>query len=213
MAVPLLFELFDAIDFSGGKNWFEQPESVMERSVCSTSGLTPSIFCTDLTTDYYIENVSHNKICDVHKEIYTNLESTIQYCPECLPADGYIKKVFCIEDARLNIWHLQNNIQFEKPPPHYSECKANYTENGPRIISPSNSYEYFVEENSNQELLLSAVSDGTVNTQYWFLNNNFYTKCKPGEKIFFKPKSGETKITCLDDKGRDESISVQINYY
>jgi penicillin-binding protein 1C len=213
MAVPLLYELFGAIDFSPEENWFEQPESILERKVCSESGLLPSPFCSDLTTDYYIEDVSHNKVCNIHKEIYTNSDFTIQYCTECLPSNGYKKKVYTIHNPQLNIWYLQHDIQFKKPPPHNRECQAMYTEQGPHIISPSVSYQYLVEENSQQEILLSAVSDGTVKTHYWFLNDNYFTKCEPGERIFFQPKQGELKITCMDDKGRDETISVKINYY
>jgi membrane carboxypeptidase/penicillin-binding protein PbpC len=45
------------------------------------------------------------------------------------------------------------------------------------------------------------------------VNDKFYTKCKPGEKIFLKPENGENKISCLDDKGRDESVKIDVKYY
>jgi penicillin-binding protein 1C len=213
MAVPLLFELFSAIDHSANDNFLIQPEDVYEREVCAETGLLPSKHCPSTTTDYYIENVSHNGICNVHKLVYVNLLKTVQYCTECLPDAGYEKKVFPIYDPRLNIWLLENDIQFKKLPPHNYNCQARYSETGPRIVSPSQAYEYFIEENSNQALLLAAVSDGTVKTHYWFVNNNYYTKCKPGERVFFQPEPGKLKITCLDDKGRDDVISVHIKTY
>jgi len=58
-----------------------------------------------------------------------------------------------------------------------------------------------------------AASDGRVNTHYWFVNDAYFAKTNPGEKIFLKPETEELTITCLDDKGRDESIKVSIKYY
>ena len=213
MAVPLLFDLFGAIDYSSKENWFEKPEDIYEREVCAETGLIPSPYCSDIIADYYIEGVSHNNVCDVHKPIYVNHERTVQYCTECLPSDGYEKIVYPIYDARLSTWFLENDIAFEGPPEHNQNCKARFTEDGPKIISPSKDYEYFVEDKSDQEMLLAAVSDGTVKTHYWFLNDNFYKKCKPGDRIFFKPHPGKLKITCLDDKGRDESITVIVKTF
>ncbi|HDZ59003.1 MAG TPA: penicillin-binding protein 1C, partial [Ignavibacteriales bacterium] len=189
MAVPLLFDLFDAIDRSSG-NWFEQPEKVGEREVCAETGLLPSPYCPVKATDYYIENVSHNNVCNVHKPIYVNLDETIQYCTECLPTTGFKKKKYPIYNPQLTVWFLQNDIQFEIPPPHNPDCDGNFTDKGPQIVSPSQDYEYLIEENSGQELLLLAVSDGTVKTHYWFVNNNYYKKSKPGERIFIHPQAG-----------------------
>ena len=212
MAVPLLFDLFEAIDRSTD-NWFEQPEKVVEREVCAETGLLPSLYCPVTTTDYYIENVSHNNVCDVHKPIYVNLDETIQYCTECLPTTGFKKKTYPIYDPQLTVWFLQNGIQFEKPPPHNQDCDANFPNKGPQIVSPSQDYEYLIEENSGQELLLLAVSDATVKTHYWFVNDNYYKECKPVEKIFLHPQTGNLNITCLDDKGRNESVTVHVKYY
>ncbi len=212
MAVPLLFDLFDAIDRSSG-NWFEQPEKVGEREVCAETGLLPSPYCPVKATDYYIENVSHNNVCNVHKPIYVNLDETIQYCTECLPTTGFKKKKYPIYNPQLTVWFLQNDIQFEIPPPHNPDCDGNFTDKGPQIVSPSQDYEYLIEENSGQELLLLAVSDGTVKTHYWFVNNNYYKKSKPGERIFIHPQAGNLNITCLDDKGRNESVSIKVKYY
>ncbi|MGD8307055.1 MAG: penicillin-binding protein 1C, partial [Ignavibacteria bacterium] len=213
MAVPLLYELFGAIDRNTGNEWFEKPDEVVERYVCTESGLLPTEFCQQTTTDYFIQDLSHNKYCNVHKELFTNSDNTIQYCPECLPVKNYVKRVFTIYEPRINIWNIQNNIQVRMPPKHNAECTAMYTDSGPQIVSPSDNYEYLIEKNSGQEILLSAVSEGTVKTHYWFLNENYFAKSEPGERLFFKPKQGELKITCMDDMGRDQSIAVNIKYY
>jgi penicillin-binding protein 1C len=60
---------------------------------------------------------------------------------------------------------------------------------------------------------LLAASDSRVKTHYWYVNEKFFMKTKPGEKVFFIPDEKELKITCLDDKGRDESVEIVVKYY
>jgi membrane carboxypeptidase/penicillin-binding protein PbpC len=42
---------------------------------------------------------------------------------------------------------------------------------------------------------------------------NFIKDHQQGESIFFKPEAGKYTITCLDDRGRDESIKIVVKYY
>ena len=61
--------------------------------------------------------------------------------------------------------------------------------------------------------MLLAASDSKAKYQYWYVNDKFYKKCKPGDKVFIKPDRDKLKITCLDDKGRDESVRIKVKYY
>lgn len=212
-AAPLLFDLFDAIDKKSNAVWFEKPENVIERGVCSESGLLPSKYCSDIIKDYAIEGKSNNNICTIHQPVYVSLDEKIQYCPECLPKDHYKKVVYPIYDPELTIWYFKQNKNFSLPPEHNHNCVAKFTNAGPKILSPAEDYEYLVEENSGQEILLQAASDSKVSEQYWYVNNQYYSKCKPGEKIFLKPENGDLKITCLDDKGREKTVNVTVKFY
>jgi len=66
---------------------------------------------------------------------------------------------------------------------------------------------------SGQEILLLAASDRKFKTHYWYVNENFLKKFKPGEKVFFIQEEKVLKITCLDENGRDGSVKVSIKYY
>jgi penicillin-binding protein 1C len=113
----------------------------------------------------------------------------------------------------LTVWLSQNNYSFRAPPLHNPDCNSKFEETGPKILSPSEDYEYLVEENSGQEILLLAASDSRVQTHYWYVNDRFFKKCKPGERVFLNPEAKDLKITCLDDKGRDKSVQINVNYY
>jgi len=213
IAVPLLFDLFSAIDYDSDIKWFDSPHDVYERNVCSESGLLSTQYCENVIKDYAIKDKSHNEICNIHKPVYVNIDQSIQYCTGCLPSSGYKKVVYPVYDPELTVWLSQNKYDFQKPPKHNPYCNSSFSEGGPIILSPTEDYEYLLEQNSGQEILLLAASDSRVGTHYWYVNDKFYKKCKPGERVFFNPDVKDLKITCLDDKGRDKSININIKYY
>jgi len=212
-AVPLLFDLFNAIDYDSDVKWFEMPEELHTREVCSESGMIPTQFCTNRVRDFAIKNQSSNEVCNIHKPVYVNLDESVQYCTGCLPSSDYKKAVYAVYQPELTVWLSKNSYDYHKPPPHNPNCTAKFAEAGPKILSPSQDYEYFLEKNSGQEILLLAASDSRVKTHYWYVNEKFVKKTKPGERVFFIPEEKELKITCLDDKGRDGSVKVSIKYY
>jgi penicillin-binding protein 1C len=213
MAVPLLFDLFNSIDYNSDNKWFPQPFDVYKRQVCSQTGMLPVETCKDTTWDFFIENISPNKFCNLYKEIYVNEEETIAYCTECLPKANYKKVKYPFYNPELVLWYKKNNIEYQKPPKHNPKCEAKFNDEAPKIISPSKDYEYLIEENSRQEILLQAVSEQTVTKHYWFVNGKHYKNCKVGEKIFFNPKFGKNTITCVDDKGRESTVEINVKYY
>ncbi len=220
MAVPLLFELFNSIDYKSGyrgngseERWFAKPNEVLEREVCSETGLLPTQNCGSLISDYYIKKVSPNKRCDLYRTMYVSSDEKISYCTECLPDSGYKKVAYPDYDPELTLWFLKNKIPFKRPPPHNPYCTAKFSGNGPKILSPSGDYNYYIEKGSNQQIMLMAASDPSVAFQYWYINDKFYAKTKSGKKLFYSPVEGPVKITCLDNLGRKMTIKTDIKFY
>ncbi len=213
MAVPLLFDLFNSIDYNSNNKWFTQPFNVYKREVCGKTGMLPVATCKDTVWDYFIEDISPNKPCNLYKQLYVNNDETITYCTECLPKENYKKVWYPMYNPELVLWYKKNNIDYKKPPKHNPECEAKFNNKGPKIISPSENYEYLIEENSDQEILLQAVTEATVTKLYWFINDKHFKNCKPGKKIFYKPETGKNKITCVDDKGRETTINITVKSY
>ena len=89
MATPLLFELFNAIDYNSAKSRIVSPEDLDFRLVCSESGMLPEDNCLNRVIDYYIPQVTSIRRCDHLKKVFINSDSTFSYCTSCLPANGY----------------------------------------------------------------------------------------------------------------------------
>jgi penicillin-binding protein 1C len=212
MAVPLLFDLFNSIDYNAEERWFKKPYELFERDVCAETGLLPAKFCRNLTLDFCIEKVSHNNYCRLYQETYVNSEGSVEYCPDCLP-EKYTKAAYPNYPPELELWFQENGVKYKQHPKHNPDCETKYTGREPVILSPSESFEYFVEEKLNEKILLKAAPDAGVRTHYWYVNDKFYNKSSPGKGIFFKPKNGKNKITCMDDKGRDRTVLINVKYF
>ncbi len=213
MAVPLLFELFNSIDYKPKKLWFDKPEDVLERKVCSETGLLPTKYCTSLITDYYINKISSNKKCNLYRAVYVSNDEKISYCTECLPGSGYKIVAYPNYDPELTLWYLRNKIPFKRQPPHNPFCIARFSGEGPKILSPTADYDYYIEKGSSEQIMLMAASDPLTAIQYWYINDKFFAKTKPGNKLFFTPTSGNVKVTCLDNLGRKVTIKTDIILY
>nr|HMT28828.1 penicillin-binding protein 1C [Bacteroidia bacterium] len=203
MATPLLFELFNTLDYNSTSNWYVAPKSADLRLVCSHSGLPPGENCTDLITDYFIPGISDYKRCTHLREVIVSADEKFSYCMSCIPDAGYKKVHVPNLPPSVTSFYSANGIDFQKAPPHNPECTKLFTENAPAITSPVNKKEYLLEKNADQQLKLTCISESDITWIYWYINDTFLTKVKPGEPAFFTPGEGEQKISCSDDKGRN----------
>ncbi len=213
MAVPLLFELFNSIDYQNYDSWFSKPYGVSTRNICKQSGLVPSSNCTDIVKDYYIEDVSSNKKCTHTKEVYVNDDETESYCLDCLPQKGYKKKTYSYYKPELLLWYKKSGVNISLPPKHNPKCEVMGAKNELKIISPSAEFEYHLEEDAKQKIMLLATSNAEVKEMFWYINNKFFGKTKLGEKLFFEPIKGVNRILCIDDKGGERSIKIKVKFY
>jgi penicillin-binding protein 1C len=65
--VPLLFDLFNTIDYNSDVKWFEEPKELYKRKVCSESGLLLSQYCKNVVYDFAIKDKSNMRFV-----IFTN---------------------------------------------------------------------------------------------------------------------------------------------
>jgi penicillin-binding protein 1C len=212
VATPLLFKIFNTIDYDSDEEWFTQPKDCDIRQVCSETGLVPSDHCTSLATDYFIPLISSARVCDNWQEIMTSPDEKISYCKSCAPQTGYKKKWFKIVEPDMQAWFEENRIAYQKIPPHNPECELIFKGAAPSISSPVNGTEYLINKKDREPLQLICKTANDVSRVYWYINNKFYKSGNAGEKQFFVPEEGPVKISCTDDKGRNRDIKITVKY-
>ncbi len=212
IATPLLFKIFNTIDYDSDEEWFTQPSDCDIRQVCSETGLPPGEHCTNRITDYFIPLVSSTKTCDNRQEIMISPDNKISYCRNCAPAAGYKKKLYRIIEPDMQAWMEERNVAYEKIPPHNPGCEMIFKGSAPYINSPVNGTEYLISKKNPEPLQLVCKTANDVSKVYWYINNKFYKSSAPGEKQFFIPDEGPVKISCTDDKGRNRDIKITVKY-
>jgi penicillin-binding protein 1C len=209
IATPLLFSIFNAIDYNSASRWFTAPKELKFRLVCAWSGLVPGDFCEHQVADYYIPLVSGTQKCTHLKEIAVKSDESHAYCTSCLPQSGYKKKIYPNPTPELIAYYDNTGVAYQKIPPHNPACTRIFDSQAPLIVSPVNGREYILDSES-AELMLSCQADNEVKTVYWYINDRFYSAASASEKVFFKPGAGPVKISCSDDKGRNSDVKIVV---
>lgn len=88
IAVPLLFKVFNHIDYNSQSLWQQMPSSLYTNCV---HGYRPR---EETTTDFYLPTISSNLICTHKKRVELSIDSSFSYCNRCLPTTGYISKIY-----------------------------------------------------------------------------------------------------------------------
>lgn len=211
-ATPLLFRIFNTLDYDADREWFSPPKDLEQRMVCSETGMLPADHCTNLVLDYFIAGISSTQTCNNLVEISVSPDEKISYCKSCEPTNGFKRKSYKLIAPELQNWMQVNSIAFEMIPPHNPACEKIFKEGVPNITSPVNGTEYLISKKDPEPLQLVCETANDVSKVYWYINNKFYKTTEAGTKQFFVPQEGTVKISCTDDKGRNRDIKISVKY-
>lgn len=214
-ATPLLFQLFNAIDYDAGKDWIDAPKELAFRLVCAETGKVPNDFCHNQVMDYYIPGVSSNEKCDHFKEMWLSADERYSYCTSCLPPSGYKIKLLQNIPADLAAWYTAAHVSYTKLPPHNPLCTRTFHDQPPIITSLTNGKVYLLMQKQEQKMQLACTAASDVHKVYWYINDKFFAAADADKKIFFTPTIGNTptlKISCTDDKGRNANIQIKVRF-
>lgn len=211
-ATPLLFRIFNTIDYDSDEEWFSQPEDCSTRMVCAETGMQPSEFCSHMVSDLFIPMTSSTKTCNNTEEIAVSADEKMSYCRACLPSSGYKKKLYKLVSPEMQTWYHQQGIAYEKIPPHYPDCEQVFNNERPAILSPRSGFEYLISKNDPEPLQLQCRAGNDVNKIFWYIDNQFLKTSYAKLPVYFFPKEGPVKISCTDDKGRNRDVWIKVRY-
>ncbi|WP_051350057.1 penicillin-binding protein 1C [Dyadobacter alkalitolerans] len=209
-ATPLLFSIFNALDYNSPKGWYETPANVSLRKVCAESGDIPSEFCTHQILDQYITGVSAYKRCQHLRWVFTDKPGKISYCTYCLPENGFDKRAYANLAPELIAYNELQKIPYQKIPPHNPDCERVFHEGPPLIVSPNDGSEYYLRPDEPQQIQLACQTSNDVQEVFWYINDKLKQKSAPHEGVFVSLPLGRVKISCSDDKGRNSNIWVTV---
>jgi penicillin-binding protein 1C len=212
VATPLLFKVFNTIDYDSDQEWFTQPKDCESRLVCSETGMIPGEHCHNTISDYFIPLISSTQTCNNRQEVMVSPDEKLSYCKICMPRAGYKKKWYKTVSAEMQQYYDEHRIAYEKIPVHNPNCEKVFVGGAPAITSPRNGAEYLISRKHPEPLQLTCQTGNDVSKVYWYVNNRFYKTAEAKAKQFFIPEEGPVKISCTDDKGRNRDVWITVRY-
>ncbi len=212
-ATPLLFSIFNSLDYNSPKGWYRAPDAVAVRLVCAASGDIPVAFCTNKIVDHHLMGISPYRRCSHRKWVFTDEAGKVSYCPYCLPGEGqggHVRRSYPNLAPELIAHYELRKLPYEKEPPHNPACERVFHDGAPLIVSPNEGSEYYIRKDEPQQLLLSCQAANNVGEIFWYVNDKLYQKSGPTEAVFVSPPPGRVKISCSDDKGRNTDIWIEV---
>lgn len=213
IATPLLFRLFNALDYQQNSGEIIAPNGVQKRWVCPESGLLPGPLCSEATQDYFIPGISSAKACEHLHLVFTAHNERFTYCSHCLPNGGYKEKAYRNIPAALLDYYKEQHIPFERMPEHNPICQRIKISGAPIFVSPSDGKEYIIDRESKDKLMLKCQLADDAKQLYWYLDNELIFSGTPDEPHFVSPTPGLHTLTCADDRGRSTTISFTVKYF
>lgn len=212
VATPLLFRIFNTIDYDSDQEWFTQPKDVEVRMVCSETGMPPSDHCSSTVTDYFIPLISGTQTCSNQEEIAVSPDEKTSYCKTCQPESGYKKKWYKIVSPEMQHYFDEHHIMYVQIPPHNPNCERVFAGGAPVITFPKNGAEYLISRKNPEPLQLTCNVGNDVGKVFWYIDDKFYKSADVKTKQFFMPDEGPVKISCTDDKGRNRNIWIRVKF-
>jgi penicillin-binding protein 1C len=213
IATPILFDLFNTIDYNSPNQWYSLPKNLTYRFVCPITGKPSSDKCEQSLVDWYIPGVSQSQKCNHLVEVSVSADESISYCTSCRPSIGFKKKDYTDYPADLLAWMQRSGIQYDRIPPHNPYCTRVFKDSPPRIVSPLAQKEYILEASDPPQIRLSAETTADVNLLYWYVNDRFVGTSERGKDLFVSIDPGVVKISCTDDRGRNSDIQISVQHF
>lgn len=212
-ATPLLFDIFNTIDYNSADDWFPAPANLIRRSVCTVSGQPANTFCPDRVLDTYLPGISPVKKCEHLKEVAVRADGKYAYCTTCLPETGYTWKYYPNYSPEILTFYEAEHIPYAKIPAHNPPCSRIFSEFAPVITAPAPDMEYLLERTEKQKLMLHCNTHNEVKQVYWYINDKLFQAAPVNQHLFFTPeKAGKYKISCLDDQGRNTDSFITVRF-
>ena len=212
IATPLLFKIFNTIDYDADESWFDKPEDCHTRTVCARTGQLPGDDCDQLISDYFIPGISSGLRCSHRQEVLVSADGRLSYCRYCAPTSGYIKKTFDLVTPDMKRYFEEHGIAYQHIPPHNPACEKIFKEGAPVLLSPRPGNEYLISRKKPEPLQLRCNTGNDVSRVYWYINDKFYKASEAKARQFFIPEEGPVKISCTDDKGRNCNSWIRVRY-
>ena len=213
-AAPLWLHIADALPLL--RNQAEPlrtiPPGLTKVDICSASGDLPNSACPKTESGWFIPGKSPIRVSTLHRPVWVDRTTGKAVCDANAP--NAREEIFEFWPSDLAHLFRQAGLP-RRPPPAPADCKGELnisSSDAPVITSPYTGLHYTVRQSRAEETLaLNATTAADAKFVYWFINNSFMGRSKPGTALAWRPvQAGTYQITATDDRGRSSNRKVSV---
>jgi penicillin-binding protein 1C len=215
-AAPLFFQITDALRAAYPRLHalpLAVPRGVKRVPVCLASGELPNRWCPQTGSTWFIPGKSPIRVSNVHRPIVIDDQTGRPACP---PYSGKRThtEVYEFWPSDLLQVFAQAGIP-RRTPPHNTSCQDAGAVNGdpPLIRSPLHgaSYAMRLVDSGRARIALRADADADTQSLFWFVDDAYIGRSKPGESLFWHPSvTGQFTVRVVDDHGRSDQRPLEV---
>ncbi|MEI9478804.1 MAG: penicillin-binding transpeptidase domain-containing protein, partial [Deltaproteobacteria bacterium] len=212
-AAPVALRLFERIYAGKSAPWYEKPASVGTRKVCLLSGEPVSAICPHSADDFFISGTTLDRQCSIHKKYLIDDETGLAV-DAIAKGHSASEKVYEVWPQAIHTWLEQHDLAYVAPPvtENGMDMARSWEGANPKILSPANQCEYFLDPSRkvDQRLVLKADGSYDAHKLFWFINGQYVNEGRAGEDFFWPMYEGHHRITVTDDYGRSSSVVISV---
>ena len=201
-AAPLMFDLFKILD--GDAELFIPYMKTV--SICMESGLIASDNCINVVEMPLDDYMTRGNICDYHRLLNLNSDSTNQVNSSCFPVSEMVQKPWFVLPPIQSWYYKLYHTEYQEPPPFMEGCINEDGDNSMELIYPRQFTKIYIplEQDGKPGLaIFEAAHRDESATIYWHLDDSFITVTNRSHQVGMYPSSGIHKLTLIDSKGAE----------
>ena len=138
---------------------YERPPGLVEKHVCSISGLLPNENCPNVVKEVFVGGTEPVMRCDIHKAYNINRETGKLATPNT-PPELVERKVFAVYPPEADDWVREANIP--QPPTEYDDYSSSRASEDVAIVQPE-TFGYISQ-------LVEILGNARNNVRFWKLD-------------------------------------------
>jgi penicillin-binding protein 1C len=150
---------------------------------------------------------------DVHRPVVIADATGLPACPPYAGKHVH-QEIYEFWSSDLQQVFAEAGIPRRKPPhnPHCMNAGESESET-PRITSPLRGSAYAMRSSqpNRNRIAFSATTDADAHTLYWFVDDAYVGRSRPGQPLFWTPSAaGRYRVRTVDDHGLSDERSLEV---
>ena len=209
-AAPLLFDVLDALPYSG---WFQQPfDDLMEIEVCNQSGYLASVYCDETKKELVPTHGTRTGSCPYHQQLFLDASEAFRVNSECYPLEDMVAKNWFVLPPTIEYYYALANPNYRNLPPYLANCLALENQLMEFIIPKKNEAILLPKDmgEKTSDVILKLAHQQSNALVYWYLDETYVGKTENFHELLLHIAPGDYVLTAVDQQGNRINQKVQV---